>query len=82
MSNATSNKAPLSNSPEARILYDRKGAARALSISVRSLDYLIAGKQLNTRRIGKKVLVSHGELVRFARADHYEVQPKIKLVSA
>ncbi len=58
-----------------RLLYDRKSAARMLSISVRSLDYLIAGKQLNTRRIGKKVLISHGELARFSRADHYEIVP-------
>jgi hypothetical protein len=56
---------------ETRLLYDRKGAAQQLSISVRSLDYLIAGKQLGTRRIGKKVLIPHGELVRFARADHH-----------
>src|ERR1039458_4220382 len=41
------------NSP--RLLYDRKQAARQLSISTRSLDYIIAGKGLETRRIGKKV---------------------------
>ena len=55
-----------------RILYDRKSAAQQLSISVRSLDYLIAAKKLATRRIGKKVLVPHGELVRFASANRYE----------
>jgi len=66
---------------EARLLYDRKEAARQLSISVRSLDYLISGKLLNTRRIGKKVLIPHGELARFARADHYAIMPKINLVS-
>ena len=55
-------------------MYDRKEAARQLSISVRSLDYLIAGKQLATRRLGKKVLIPHGELVRFSRADHFTVQ--------
>lgn len=55
-----------------RILYDRKTAATQLSISVRSLDYLISGKKLNTRRIGKKVLVPRGELIRFAQANHPE----------
>ena len=55
-----------------RLLYDRKEAARQLSISVRSLDYLIAGKQLVTRRIGKKVLISHRELVRFASGNHFD----------
>jgi excisionase family DNA binding protein len=53
------------------MLYDRKEAARQLSISVRSLDYLIANRELSVRRIGKKVLVPHGELVRYARGDHY-----------
>jgi excisionase family DNA binding protein len=57
---------------EARLLYDRKEAARQLSISVRTLDYIVASKQLATRRIGKKVLIPHGELVRYARADHCE----------
>ncbi len=55
-----------------RLLYDRKEAARQLSISIRSLDYLIANKELNTRRIGKKVLIPHGELVRYANANHYD----------
>jgi hypothetical protein len=56
--------------PVAKLLYSRKDAAFALSVSVRSLDYLIANKQLATKKIGKKVMVSHGELVRFARSDH------------
>jgi excisionase family DNA binding protein len=55
-----------------RLLYTRKEAARQLSISVRSLDYLIATKQLATRRLGKRVMIPHSELVRFARAHHFE----------
>lgn len=55
-----------------RMLYDRREAARQLSVSVRSLDYLIAGKKLETRRIGKKVLVTHASLIRFSAANHYE----------
>ena len=55
-----------------RLLYDRKEAARQLSISVRSLDYLIGQRKLSTRRLGKKVLVPHTELVRFASANHFE----------
>ena len=53
-----------------KLLYDRRSAADALSISLRSLDYLLAGKQLRFRRIGKKVLVPAAELRRFASADH------------
>lgn len=55
-----------------RLLYSRREAARMLSVSVRSLDYLIANKQLATRRIGKKVLIPHSELVRYAKGNHYE----------
>jgi integrase len=36
--------------PESRLLYDRKEAARQLSTSVRSLDYLIAAKKVQTIR--------------------------------
>lgn len=63
-----------------RLLYDRKGAARQLSISVRSLDYLIATRKLATRRLGKKVMVPYSELVRFSKADHFEdmaADPKV-----
>jgi len=56
--------------PATRLLYDRKSAALQLSISVRSLDYLIARQALSTRRIASKVLIPHSELVRFARGQH------------
>lgn len=58
----------------ARLLYDRKEAARQLSISVRSLDYIIAAKKLDTRRIGRKVLVTHASLVRYASGNHHTVK--------
>jgi hypothetical protein len=64
-----SRKTPPSGS---RLLYDRKEAARQLSISIRSLDYLIAAKAFQTRRMGRKVMIPHGELVRFASANHYD----------
>lgn len=54
-----------------RLLYDRKTAAPMLSIAVRTLDYYIANGKIQTRRIGRKVLIPHGELVRFARSDHF-----------
>jgi hypothetical protein len=58
----------------ARLLYDRKEAARQLSINVRGLDYIIAAKELDTRRIGRKVLVTHASLVRYASGNHYTVK--------
>lgn len=56
--------------PLTRLLYTRQEAAYRLSLSVRSLDYYIATKRLATRRMGRKVLVPHGELIRFSRMDH------------
>jgi hypothetical protein len=58
---------------DSRLLYDRKTAARMLSISVRSLDYIIAAKHLETRRIGRKVLVTHASLVRYASGNHFAI---------
>jgi len=55
------------------MLYDRKEAAKQLSISVRMLDSFIAAKKINFRRIGRRVLIPHGELVRFSRADHFDI---------
>lgn len=57
---------------EERLLVDRKRAAQYLSLSQRSLDYLVANKQLAVRRIGGRVLIPLQELKRFARADHIE----------
>jgi hypothetical protein len=58
--------------PASRMLYSRIEAARQLSISVRSLDYILAAKQLDTRRIGRKILITHSSLVRFAQGNHYD----------
>lgn len=53
-----------------RLLVGRREAAHMLSISERSLDYLVAGKELTARRIGSRVLISIAELRRYARSDH------------
>lgn len=58
------------DSPIQKILYDRKSAAFALSISTRSLDYLTANRQLEFTRLGKKTMYSHTTLVRFSRSNH------------
>jgi hypothetical protein len=50
-----------------KIIYDRKSAAFALSISTRALDYLIQNKVLNTIKWGSKVMVSHAELVKLSK---------------
>lgn len=57
-------------SPEDKLLVGRHEAAEMLSISRRALDYLVANKQLATRRIGARVLVPVSELRRFSRGNH------------
>lgn len=59
---------------ETRVLYDRKCAAHQLSISVRSLDRLIDNKHLTCRRIGRKVLVPHTELMKLSRRDTFNIE--------
>ena len=56
--------------PEEKLLLSRHEAATLLSISQRSLDYLIANKLLSVRRLGSRVLIPVVDLQRFARADH------------
>jgi hypothetical protein len=55
-----------------KLLLARKEAASTLSISLRSLDYLISQRRLHTRKIGGRILVPHEELVRFIRSDRSE----------
>lgn len=41
-----------------------------IGVSLRTLDRLIAEKQLHVRRTGRRVLVNHDELVQFTKRDH------------
>jgi hypothetical protein len=53
-----------------KFLYNRREAALSLGVSIRSVDYIISRRDLETRRIGKKVLVTRESLRRFAGANH------------
>ena len=55
-----------------KLLYSRRDAAEALSLSIRSIDYLITTGRLSSRRIGSKILIPAGAIRRFAREDHPE----------
>jgi hypothetical protein len=55
-----------------RLLYSRKDAAKALGISLRSIDYLVSNKKLKTRRLASRVLIRRSEFLRLARQDHHE----------
>ena len=55
-----------------KLLYSKTEAAFALGVSKRSIEYLISGRKLDTRRIGTRVLIPAESLRRFARANHFE----------
>jgi excisionase family DNA binding protein len=62
-------------SAASKVLYTKREAAQLLSISIRSLDYLIFSQQLPTRRIGRRVLVHREAIEQFAREDHASIRP-------
>jgi excisionase family DNA binding protein len=53
-----------------KLMYSKSEAAELLSLSVRTVEYLIANKELTARRIGKRVLVGYQSLLQFIRRDH------------
>jgi len=53
-----------------KLLFTRLEAAKMLSISVRTLDNLQQRKEIQIRRIGRRVLFPATELERFIRRDH------------
>ena len=61
---------PAAMAPAPRMLYGRNEAAYQLCISTRALDYLIEKKELAVRRMGRKILIPHNELLKFSRKDH------------
>jgi excisionase family DNA binding protein len=52
------------------ILISKRDAAKALAISLRTLDNLIASKELTVRRVGRRCLIPRRALEEFARRDH------------
>ena len=56
--------------PFPKLMYSKREAAEMLSISIRTLDYLITNNRITIRRIGKRILIQHQELVRFSKQDH------------
>ena len=53
-----------------KLLLSKKDVASALSISVRTLENLIANKALAARKIGRRTLIPLTALEVFARRDH------------
>jgi excisionase family DNA binding protein len=51
------------------ILLNKREAATALGISIRTLDHLISARKIRPRRIGRRVLISRQTLEHFANPD-------------
>jgi excisionase family DNA binding protein len=56
----------------AKLLHSKAEAAQMLDISLRTVDNLIALKELPVRRILRRVLIPHSALLNFIRTDHLD----------
>ena len=52
------------------LLVSKRDAARILSLSVRTIEYILARKELKAIRVGRRVLISTKSLRDFARKSH------------
>ena len=59
-----------------KILYTKREAAQLLSLSVRSIDYLITSCEIASRRVGRRVLIHRDAIERFARQDHFAIRER------
>jgi excisionase family DNA binding protein len=59
-------------SPDTKLLVGREEAAEILSLSIRSIDYLLASKELPFRKIGTRTMIPLSALHAFARMHHPE----------
>jgi len=57
-----------------KLLHTKAEAASMLSVSLRTVDTLIALKELPVRRIRRRVLIPHTALINFIRHDHVAEQ--------
>jgi len=64
--------------PVERLLYGREEASFALSISVREVDYALALGEFDTRRVGKRVLITARSLKRWANTNHFRSASRCK----
>ena len=49
-----------------KLLFSKKESGHILSLSVRTIDYLIQCRELDVRRVGKRVLITRESLEKFA----------------
>ena len=65
-----------------KILVSKKEAAAALGVSLRTVENLIASKQLDARRIGRRRLVPRTSLEKLARRDVPNPAPEAREATA
>jgi excisionase family DNA binding protein len=53
-----------------KVQYSREEAAEVIGISLRTLDRLIADKELPVRRIGRRVFINRDILYQWLKRDH------------
>jgi len=51
------------------LLYSRRRAADALSLSLRSIDHLVAQGRIKTLKVGRKTMITRDEVTRFASTE-------------
>lgn len=71
MDNLQTNNAQMAMPPALnKLQYSREEAAEMLGISLRTMDRLIAQKDIPVRRIGRRVLIGWDDLTRAAKKSH------------
>lgn len=53
----------------AKLKYNKKEAAYALGVSVRTIEHLLANKKLRTHKVGAKVLIPAEDIRRIAKLE-------------
>lgn len=53
-----------------KVLLNKRAAAEALSVSIRTVDNLLAAREIHAVRIGRRILFRLDDLQRFAKRDH------------
>jgi excisionase family DNA binding protein len=64
------NKPTDPNEAVVKLLHSKAEAAQMLNLSLRTIDNLIAFKELPVRRIRRRVLIPHSALMSFIKTDH------------
>jgi excisionase family DNA binding protein len=64
-----------------KLLFSKREAATILSLSVRTVENLIARKELTARRVGRRTLILASSLNVFVRRDHASPSPQKREVA-